>query len=197
MPSAQHHETRLTEFLQELHQKGSYALISDAVDVDTAVIFVHGFLGTPEGTWLNFPDAICSQRDPNYLRWSKCDVFFFSYRSFRDDITESAQALLKFIRAVFPQPSDSIFKIPQRVAGVRALLDVTKGKPTYKELVLVGHSEGGIVIRRAVDIAYGREITEDAPAIDFDDAREYSFQFSESQQPTTDSQSQPSYRTNR
>jgi pimeloyl-ACP methyl ester carboxylesterase len=171
MSIAQHHETRLTDFLKELKQKDSYALISDAVDVDTAVIFVHGFLGSPEGTWLNFQDAIFSQRNPNYLRWSKCDVYFFSYRSFRDDITESAQALLKFIKAVFPEPPDSIFKIPQRVAGVRSLLDVTKGKPTYRELVLVGHSEGGIVIRRAVDIAYGREITAGGPAIDFDYAR--------------------------
>jgi hypothetical protein len=140
-------------------QKGTYGLISDAVSVDTAVVFVHGFLGDAQGTWLNFQELICSPRRPEHAVWSRCDVFFFSYRSFRDDITESAEALLKFIRAIFPEPPDSIFKSPQTWRPLPALLALTKDKPIYKQLVLVGHSEGGIVIRRAVDIAYSKEIS--------------------------------------
>ena len=69
------------------------------------------------------------------------------------------EALLRFIKDIFPEPPDSIFKIPQTGRPPPALLDLTKGKPIYKQLVLVGHSEGGIVIRRAVDIAYSKEIS--------------------------------------
>jgi pimeloyl-ACP methyl ester carboxylesterase len=149
--NTQHHENWLPDL-----QNGSYSLISDADNVDTAVIFVHGFLGGAESTWLNFQEAICSQVTDH---WSKCDVFFFSYRSFRDDITESADDLLKFIQKIFPDPPESIFKIPKRVRGLPCLLELALVRPTYEQLVLVGHSEGGIVIRRAVDLAYAREIT--------------------------------------
>jgi hypothetical protein len=143
LESVAHHETWLTEL-----QKGSYALVSDGLEVDTAVIFVHDFLGDAQGTWLNFQEMICSQGNEHPL-WAKCDVFFFSYRSFRDDITESAGALLKFMRAIFPKPPSWVFEIPEQLKGFSSLLDLTKDIPTYRHLVLVGHSEGGIVIRRA------------------------------------------------
>jgi pimeloyl-ACP methyl ester carboxylesterase len=149
--NAQHHENWLPDL-----QNGSYALISDADEVDTAVIFVHGFLGGAESTWLNFQEAICSQITDH---WSKCDVYFFSYRSFGDDITESADDLLTFIQKIFPDPPESIFKIPKRVRELPFPLELELTKPSYKQLVLVGHSEGGIVIRRAVDLAYARKIT--------------------------------------
>src|SRR5712692_3448555 len=109
LPPTEHHETSLTEL-----QSGTCALLSDSVEVDTAVIFVHGFLGDAQGTWLNFQEVICS---PGYKSepWSKCDVFFFAYPSFHQDITESAIQLIRFVKAIFPNPPDWIFRIAQPV----------------------------------------------------------------------------------
>jgi hypothetical protein len=153
LSSTEHHETWLTKL-----KKGSCALVSDGSEVDTAIVFVHGFLGDAQGTWLNFQESICSQGASHSL-WSKCDVFFFSYGSFSDDITESARALLTFVRGVFPKPPSWMFKIAKYFKGLPpSVLDLTTDMPTYKHLVLVGHSEGGIVIRRAVDLAYGKKM---------------------------------------
>lgn len=152
MSTTEHHETWLTEI-----QKGTYALLSDSDDVDAAVIFVHGFLGDPQGTWLNFQEFICAS-DQDSASWSSCDVFFFAYPSFHKDITESAQDLLNFISRIFPEPPDSIFHLNKHVPTLPDMsVDLSSRKPTYKVLVLVGHSEGGVVIRRSVDLAHGWE----------------------------------------
>lgn len=136
---------------------GGYALISESLDVDTAVVFVHGFLGDTEGTWLNFQGMIDSQH-ARYPRWAKCDVFFFSYPSFFQEITDSGEQFLEFTSAIYPKPPDWLFSIPKSLPGIPAgvvVLDLPQH--TYESLILVGHSEGCIVIRRAVTIAYKRE----------------------------------------
>jgi pimeloyl-ACP methyl ester carboxylesterase len=154
MASIDHHLTWLTQL-----QKGAYALVSDDPTADTAVIFVHGFLGDAEGTWISFQELICSKA-AKFPLWSKCDAFFFSYRSFRDDITESAADLRKFIQAVFPAPPPWIFKSATKLPGLPTMVKLTQAQHTYKQLILVGHSEGGIVIRRAVELAYGKKLND-------------------------------------
>src|SRR6266478_9185897 len=144
LETTEHHETWLTAI-----RKGAYALLSDGAEVDTAVIFVHGVLGDAQGTWLNFQEFICKV-DRGDGPWAKCDVFFFAYPSFRQDITESATQFLKFIGVIFPEPPEAIFRVSKHIPGIPDIsLKLTK-KPTYKKLVVVGHSEGGIVIRRAL-----------------------------------------------
>jgi hypothetical protein len=146
----EHHFTRLDDI-----KSGAYALISENHRTDTAVIFVHGFLGDTEGTWLNFQEMIDSYQT-QYPRWMGCDVFFFPYHSVLDSISDSAESLLTFTETIFPQPPRSLFTIPVVLRHLARILALSLTKHTYKSLVFVGHSEGAIVIRRAICIAYKR-----------------------------------------
>lgn len=161
MREIEHHETWLHGTIplrgsaKSLELEGMAALLSDSEDVDTAVVFVHGFLGDAQGTWLNFQEDILApslRGEP----WRNSDVFFFTYPSFRQDITESAEELLGFLAYIFPNPPKEIFAIEKyRQYLPPELIQLSSAIPTYKRLVLVGHSEGGVVIRRAVDLAWG------------------------------------------
>ena len=133
---------------------GGYALISESPDVDTAVVFIHGFLGDADGTWLNFQEMIDS-RHAQYPMWARCDTFFFSYPSFFQEITDSAEQFLNFLSTIYPSPPDWLFSISEFVPNVPAtVLALDLPEHIYKNLILVGHSEGCVVIRRAVTIAY-------------------------------------------
>src|SRR6266481_888977 len=70
-------------------------------------------------TWLRgLQEAICSQGS-EHLPWSECDVFFFSYRSFRDDITESCSGTPEVHWSHFPRPPLGLFQIKKHVPGRR------------------------------------------------------------------------------
>ena len=144
-------------FVQLDDQGGSYALISENRDTDVAVVFVHGFLGDAKGTWLNFQEMIdsCAQEFP---KWTRSDAFFFAYQSFQDSITDSAETLLKTVDILFPDPPKSLFNVKASIPHLApSLISFTLDHRVYNELVLIGHSEGAVIIRRAVCIAYKTE----------------------------------------
>ncbi len=130
----------------------SYALLSTDPDVDGAVVFVHGFLGDPHETWYGFQELVISHSTAQTY-WSKQDLFFFTYKSFRDAIEISARGLMSFLDQIFPSPPDNILSILRNVRAPQSLMPLNSPARTYRRLVLVGHSEGGLVIRKAVAIA--------------------------------------------
>jgi len=138
---------------------GSYALVSRHPETDTAVIFVHGFGGDSQATWLDFPSLIdsCSGE---YPWWNTCDVFFYEYAGSRTiPIAVSAHKLLTFLRATFPEPDGSLFRFSATVPKLDGLfpsIPLRREGFKYKNLVLVGHSEGAVVIRRALIEEYKR-----------------------------------------
>lgn len=135
---------------------GAYGLISDNDNTDTAVIFVHGFLGDAEGTWLNFQEMIdsCQHRCP---AWARCDAYFFSYRSFYDSISKSAEDLIDFLKMIYPKAPQSLCAGSSLKSEIlRSALTMRLPQRRYKGLILVGHSEGALVIRRAVCVLYKR-----------------------------------------
>jgi pimeloyl-ACP methyl ester carboxylesterase len=133
---------------------GAYALISDRPDTETAVIFFHGFLGDAHGTWLNFQSMIESQR-ANYPEWDRSDLFFVQYPSFRRSISDIAAIALNVVDSVFPVPPPALFETAVRLKGApEGLLQLNLETHQYKNLILVAHSEGGAVLRRAVEVAY-------------------------------------------
>jgi len=133
---------------------GAYALISDDPETDTAIVFFHGFLGDAHETWLNFQSMIDSQRSA-YPEWGRSDLFFVQYSSFRKSISAIAGIALQFVDHLFPVPPPALFEMDAMVEGIpENVIGMSLEKHKYKKLILVGHSEGGAVLRRAVEVGY-------------------------------------------
>lgn len=124
----------------------AYALVANQAEI--AVVFVHGFLGNPRSTWIDFQHLIDSEHHSSPL-WSKCDLFFYSYPS-HDQIKPLAEDLLTFLRDVALVfglgAGPRVFEFP---SGFTLAPRIERREP-YKHLVLVGHSTGAVVIRQAV-----------------------------------------------
>jgi len=139
----------------------SYALLADSADKETAVIFVHGFKGHPRTTWLQF-QTLVDELQASYPAWASADLFFYGYDSFIDGINISAERFLRFVAAVFPVPSPTLFnlrtdRLPASIRGSYKGL-VLPTPERYRRLLLVGHSMGSVVIRAAVLMSLRRSL---------------------------------------
>jgi hypothetical protein len=114
--------------------RDSFALLSNDRDAKRLVVFVHGFGGHPSTTWGDFPIVIGAEKS-----WARTDAIFYAYShaSKLDSIQNNTADFLRFLQLVYPT--------------LRVLHD-SDGElvRTYDELILVGHSEGGVLIREAV-----------------------------------------------
>ncbi len=126
--------------------EAAYAIVTDQAEI--AVVFVHGFLGNPRSTWIDFQHLVDRQQDRSPL-WSKCDLFFYSYPS-HDQIKPLAEDLLTFLRNVVLvfglRAAPRVFEYP---SGFTLAPKVERKEP-YKHLVFVGNSTGAVIIRQAV-----------------------------------------------
>ena len=136
--------------------KKSYALILGKFDVKTAVIFVHGFFGDSKKTWFNF-QSLADRFSHKFPWWADSDMFFFDY----DDVTgsigiNSSRDFAEFLSKIYPKPDKGIFAADLSDCSSVLHLDIPVVRlrddfAGYKELVLVGHSEGAVVIRHAIE----------------------------------------------
>jgi pimeloyl-ACP methyl ester carboxylesterase len=119
---------------------GRYAILSCGAEPARAVVFVHGWGGSPVSTWYRFQEVVDHLQSADALAWwSVADLFFYRYESRRFSIAEHAEAFLRFLDQVFP--------VPSLLASVgESQLMLRK----YNELYLVGHSLGGVVIRESI-----------------------------------------------
>jgi pimeloyl-ACP methyl ester carboxylesterase len=129
--------------------KKSFALMSEA-PVDTikrAIIFVHGFNGSARSTWTDFLSLVDDSEACSDW-WEPSDLYFCHYQwaSVFHSLINNSLYIYKFVRSVFPLPTvlrkgnayrDAIFR--------------------YKELILVGHSEGGLLLRKVIIKAAERD----------------------------------------
>jgi pimeloyl-ACP methyl ester carboxylesterase len=130
----------------------SFALLSNDPEVDGAVVFIHGFMGDPHETWYAFQHMTISHATVQTF-WSRQDLFFFSYRSFRNGIETSARSLMDFLNLIFPSPPTNILSILGYLRVPPSLASLDSPRRVYNRLVLVGHSEGGLVARKAAVLA--------------------------------------------
>jgi len=133
----------------------SFALLS-VKRPRVGVIFVHGFDGGPTTTWVDFRGMM--RHDGNQIAfWRDCDLFFYSYVS-SDQIPALAEQFLDFLTSVAAVKgqdlSDSEYPLPSSkdyVLGSRPELAKLRGEDPYEALILVGHSTGAVIIRKAIE----------------------------------------------
>jgi len=136
-----HHHVNIPAF------PGSYALITDSPITSAGAVFVHGFLGDSIETWRDFQVLVHSRK-----WWSDVDLFFLQYSSFDASISESADRLLAFIQWIRGSLRQLIESYPGSLTPQYFADDSVLTPPAtlYQRLYLVGHSQGGLVIRKAV-----------------------------------------------
>ncbi|BDO42093.1 hypothetical protein [Cellulomonas sp. NTE-D12] len=101
------------------------------------VVFLHGWWGDIIKSWGDFAVS------PDYDQWwQEADLLFIGYDSTREDITAMAARLGRYIRDFYPTPAVNF--------TAARFSDPANSNVEYDELVLVGHSLGGLIIRRAV-----------------------------------------------
>src|SRR5690242_3399027 len=117
----------------------SQALLSLS-SATTAVVFVHGFYGDRRKTWINFQAMIEARSAPAW--WSTVDLYFYAYPSVRQQLGPNADKLEKFIGYIWPNPPRGLLTLDRPFVPVTTLKD-----RRYTDIVLIGHSEGAVVIR--------------------------------------------------
>ncbi len=131
--------------------KQSFALLSsaDASDIQRAVVFVHGFSGKAASTWIDFLSLV---DDDSFASrwWETADLFFYHYYwdSIFQRIGYNSDKLFDFLERVFPAPPRELFETAE--ISLRPAFQ-------YNELMLVGHSEGGLLLRKVILEAANRD----------------------------------------
>ena len=149
-------------------------MLSTAEHAETAIIFVHGFNGDPTGTWLQFQFLV--DEAPAFAPlFAGCDLYFYSYDSLRENAAVNASRLASFVKRVYPEPDfPGAYMMSDAMRQFIPLpADSGKGiRRSYRKLVLVGHSLGGVLIRQLIvnecldfdNQTSGRLPTREAPA---------------------------------
>jgi pimeloyl-ACP methyl ester carboxylesterase len=98
------------------------------------VVFVHGFKGSPSSTWGEFP--LLMRTDPEL---AEADVIFYGYDSTKEQANNNAVRFYELLKSIIENSFD-------RVAGINRGFGIVD----YSNIVLVAHSLGSIVVRRAL-----------------------------------------------
>ena len=98
------------------------------------IVFVHGFKGESLGTWLEFPSLSVSD-----ARSRGVDLIFFGYDGLFTQAGVSALIFFNFMRALAASPKSLMPAFINRRADF-----------AYSKIVIVAHSLGAVVSRRAI-----------------------------------------------
>ena len=107
---------------------------------NSAAVFVHGFQGDATNTWTQFQSLL-----QNEAKCKRMDLFFFGYHSLRRSTASSASWLFELLEALAESPH-KLDNWPERPKGLE-----------YRRILVVAHSLGAIVSRRALLMAWERK----------------------------------------
>jgi hypothetical protein len=125
----------------------------------TAIVFNHGFWGKPRSTWVDFVNLI--EEDE---RWDDCDLFFYGHRS-NKQVRPLADKFLPFLTELATRRESGVISTPfiapssigTTLFGPSADFWNTRGTSPYKQMILVAHSAGALIIREALCLVAGLE----------------------------------------
>jgi pimeloyl-ACP methyl ester carboxylesterase len=149
---ARHYYHRLERF------EGSFAMLSLYPNVQRAIVFVHGFGGDSHGTWAQF-QLLVDELDSARTEFAEIDLYFFQYHSVWERVVSSANRLQKFLAILIPTIDLTHFTFdlgpvtapePDQAEQVSQLVVPFPGTRAYDRVTLVGHSEGGVVLRTMI-----------------------------------------------
>lgn len=96
------------------------------------IIFVHGFNGSALDTWNDFPALIKETG-----KYENSDVIFYGYESLKGQVNNNALRFYNFLQAIAEGNTN-------RIGYYR------NSNPTYQKILIVAHSLGSIIVRRAL-----------------------------------------------
>jgi pimeloyl-ACP methyl ester carboxylesterase len=114
--------------------KAAYALSGATI----AIVFLHGYGGTAVGTWKQF-DSLLFDFPPA----ENADLFFIGYPSTTRATEASAYSFHQVLDELFTKAAGS--RRPSSIRGNRT--------EPYRKIVVVAHSMGSVVVRRALLLA--------------------------------------------
>lgn len=121
-----------------IHDPKSWIMYVSHGTCKRLVVFVHGFGGKATSTWDDFRSS------GNVSSWWRdADLLFIGYDSTKDNITAVANRIRRNFPRFYPTP----FQPAMVVGGVQARDDIIA---PYTELIILGHSLGGLVARRVM-----------------------------------------------
>jgi triacylglycerol esterase/lipase EstA (alpha/beta hydrolase family) len=125
----------------EIHNPGGrpkWVFYASSTQPERLIVFVHGFAGRAVRTWNEF--AASGQSND---WWRASDMMFVGYQSLREQPAETAAWLRQRLDDFYPL-------LPQGFLTRSGFAVRTPSDEPYRELFLVGHSLGGVVLRLAL-----------------------------------------------
>jgi pimeloyl-ACP methyl ester carboxylesterase len=122
------------------HRIFKYAQFA-VVPAKRLIVFVHGYRGSARHTWGEF-----ATNPPSDKWWRESDLIFAEYNWYSSSVPSLADDLLRAIEEHFPT-------VPGGWSTHKGSGPRRNSVAKYSELVLVGHSLGGLVIRYAIATA--------------------------------------------
>ena len=103
-----------------------------------AIVFIHGFNGNAIKTWADFHELL-----PNSPKSEGRDIYFYGYDGLRSELIASAAIFGNFLNQLFnnitPILKDNLSQPAQRSSSF-----------AYDEIIIVAHSLGAVISRRAL-----------------------------------------------
>ena len=118
----------------DTYGKNTTAFLSHSFP-NNLVIFVHGFIGNATKTWEEFPQLFKTHDD-----FDTSDIIFYDYESLKGQVSNNAIKFYEFLKAVCENsPNEITFK-----------RNIIEKDFAYSKVLLVAHSLGSIIVRRAL-----------------------------------------------